>query len=97
MSQIYQENGIDVAVADSDPIETRHCECNEPIQRPVADTKCDTSVSAQHENGQPIGKPSRDEAEDAIRTLLRWAGDKKEQDNGTFQSRQYMGNGPWRR
>ncbi len=75
MSQIYQENGIETASADSDKFEIRHCECNEPIQRPVADTKCDTSVPAQHENGQPIEKPSRKEAEDAIRTLLRWAGD----------------------
>ncbi len=75
MSQIYQENGIDVAVADSDPIETRHCECNEPIQRPVADTKCDTSVFGKHENGHFVEKPSREEAEAAIRTLLRWAGD----------------------
>ena len=41
MSQIYEENGIDVAVADSDPIENRHCERNAPMQRPVADTKCE--------------------------------------------------------
>ena len=68
MSQIYRENGVKAAVADSDPIETRHSECNERIQRPVADTKCDTSVPARHENGQPIGKPSRKEAEAAIRT-----------------------------
>ena len=25
--------------------------------------------------GEPVARPSRDEAEEAIRTLIRWAGD----------------------
>ena len=75
MSQIYRENGIEAVVANSDPIRTRHCESNAPTRQTIADTQRNTSALGRHENGHFVGKPSREEAESAIRTLLRWAGE----------------------
>jgi len=75
MSQNYRENELEAVVANSNPIETRHCECNTPIQQTVVDIQRETSALDRHENGHFVGKPSREEAESAIRTLLRWAGE----------------------
>ena len=75
MSQIYRENGTEAGVANIDPIEAQHFQCNAPIQQTAADTQRETSAFDRHENGLFVGKPSREEAETAIRTLLRWAGE----------------------
>ena len=75
MSQIYRENGIEAVVANSDHIRTRHCDASALNQQPVASTHRDTNFVGPHEYGNFAGKPSREEAEAAIRTLLRWAGE----------------------
>ncbi len=35
----------------------------------------DPAIETEHENTAPVQRPSRAEAEEAVRTLLRWAGD----------------------
>jgi len=75
MSQFIRGNVIDVAVANSGAIETQYCDSSALNQQPIADTQRNTSALGRHENGHFVGKPSREEAESAIRTLLRWAGE----------------------
>ena len=75
MSQIYRENGTEVAIANSGAVEPQHCDSSALIQQPVASTHRDTNFVGAHNNGNITGKPSREEAESAIRTLLRWAGE----------------------
>jgi len=40
----------------------------------------DPKIKTERESGISEGKPSREEAEDAVRTLLRWAGDDPERE-----------------
>ncbi len=75
MSQFIRGNEIDVAVADSGAVETQHCNSGALNQQPVASTHRDTNFVGPYENGNFAGKPSREDAEAAIRILLRWAGE----------------------